>query len=105
MFLSEYATPASLQMTQVTQRIGSSHQLGESAYTLALSTAKPFHLARVQGPKLNRQWSAYLQHAGGLLGAEDIASILTQLNWYNISNVPDAHIVEVSANYSILSPW
>ncbi|KAH8701043.1 O-methyltransferase family protein [Talaromyces proteolyticus] len=93
MFLSESAAPATLQMAQANH----SRQPSENVYSnLTLPTIKSFHAVRERRPKLNRQWSAYLHHIGGLHTANDTADILTQLNWTKISNVPDASIVEVN---------
>ncbi|ORY69639.1 uncharacterized protein BCR38DRAFT_419679 [Pseudomassariella vexata] len=95
MFLAEFATPAALQMAPSTQRFGDSCRPNESAYNLAFNTTKPFHTARKERPKLSRQWSAYLHYAGGLHAADNVADILTQLNWSNISN---ACIVEMGGH-------
>ena len=93
MFLADSAAPAVLQMQSATQKFGDSHRSNETAYNLAANTITPFHDAREQRPKLNRQWSAYLYHAGGLHTADNISEILTQLNWSNASNT---RIVEVT---------
>ncbi|KAB8228297.1 trypacidin cluster transcriptional coactivator tpcD [Aspergillus alliaceus] len=61
----------------------------ERPYDLGLLTAKPFHATREQQPKLNRQWSAYLHHVGGLYTADDVADVLMQLSWSKISNISD----------------
>ncbi|OAQ60738.1 O-methyltransferase family protein [Pochonia chlamydosporia 170] len=97
MFLSECVAPAALQMTKVTHEFGDSGRFNETAYTLALPVAKPFHTMRSGAPKLNRQWCAYLQYAGGLPNCDDVNSILKQLSWHNIGSMPDTHIVEVNA--------
>jgi len=106
MFLAESAAPAALHMAQATQRFGAggSHRPNESAYNLALNTTKPFHTARQEQPKLNRQWFAYLHYAGGLHlhTADHVADILAQLNWSNLSiSISNARacIVEVLCPY------
>jgi hypothetical protein len=92
MFLAESAAPSALQMVYATQRFGDSSRPNESAYNLALNTLKPFHIARQELPKLNRQWGAYIHNSGGLHAASNVADILIQLNWSKVSN---ACIVEV----------
>ncbi|KAK0735109.1 hypothetical protein B0T26DRAFT_690839 [Lasiosphaeria miniovina] len=94
MFLAESAAPTALQMATATQRFGPSRRPSESAYNLALNTIRPFHVARIERPKLNRQWAAYLHNAAGLLNPEELAQTLSQLNWSNLSH---ACIVEVGA--------
>lgn len=92
MFIAELATPAALQMPQATQRFGASQNATESAYNLALNTARPFHVAVQEHSKLRRQWSAYLCHAVGLHQEGEIIEVLSQLNWSNLGN---ACVVEV----------
>ncbi|KUI60112.1 6-hydroxytryprostatin B O-methyltransferase [Cytospora mali] len=100
MFLAETAAPSALKMALATERHGDSHGASadeianESAYNLALDTATPFHKARQERSRLDRQWSAYLHHAGGGTHTMDgIEDMHTQLNWSKMGN---AHILEVS---------
>ncbi|KUI64697.1 6-hydroxytryprostatin B O-methyltransferase [Cytospora mali] len=103
MFLAETAAPTALRMASAAERYGDSQSASagasanaianESAYNLALDTATPFHKAREERSRLNRQWSAYLHHAGGGAHTMDgIEDMHTQLNWSKMGN---AHIVEV----------
>ncbi|KFY24935.1 hypothetical protein V493_04938 [Pseudogymnoascus sp. VKM F-4281 (FW-2241)] len=94
MFIAELATPAALQMPQATQRFGASQNATESAYNLALNTARSFHVAVQEHSKLRRQWSAYLCHAVGLHQEGEIIEVLSRLNWSNLGN---ACVVEVGA--------
>ena len=86
MFLAESAAPAALEMAAATQRFGEPHRPNESAYSVALSTTKPFHTALQERTKLHRQWFAYLRHAGGLHAAEQVTDVLTQFDWTNASS-------------------
>ncbi|TVY84597.1 Monodictyphenone cluster transcriptional coactivator mdpA [Lachnellula suecica] len=97
MFLAESAQPAALQMASATQRFGDSQRSTESAYNLAQDTRKSFHSAREERPKLGRQWSAYLDYAGGLHAADTVADVLRQLNWNLLTDISSARIVEVNA--------
>lgn len=92
-FLAECAAPTALHMSSATHRFGSTRNRELSAYTLAFSANKPFDVARESHPKLNRQWSAYLRHVAGLHVDDEIADVLSQLKWSNLSN---ACLVEVS---------
>ncbi|MCJ1399417.1 hypothetical protein MMC11_002619 [Xylographa trunciseda] len=94
MFLAESAAPSALHMAPATQSFAGSHRPHESAWSLALNTSKPFHTARAERPKLNRQWSAYLHYAAGLHTVEEVADMLSQLSWSRLSN---ACIVEMGA--------
>lgn len=92
-FLAESAAPAALQMASATQRFGSTRSPTECAYNLALSTVRPFQVARQESCKLDRQWSAYLCHAAGLQQEDALVDALSRLSWANLG---DACIVEVS---------
>ena len=92
-FMAESVAPAALQMALATQRFGSTRNPTESAYNLAMNTVRPFHVARQESPKLDRQWSAYLRHGGGLQQEDTLVEALSRLNWANLGN---ACIVEVS---------
>lgn len=105
MFLSEFVAPSSLQMVQSTHQFEDSHINRQANYSLSLPTANAFHAALLQRPKLNRQWHAYLHHIGGLHTPESVAEILTQLNWAQFSNVPNACIVEVNSNSRFSPSW
>jgi hypothetical protein len=91
MFLTESATPAALQMTSFTQRFGNSERSSESAYSLAFGSSKGFQSALEQRPKLQRQWSAYLQYA--IEADACVIEVLTRLDWPNLGR---AYVVEVS---------
>ncbi|KAI9667455.1 MAG: hypothetical protein M1821_000271 [Bathelium mastoideum] len=102
MFIAESAAPTALQMAQATQRFGDSHRPNESAYNLALDTAKPFHTAREERVKLNRQWFAYLHYAGGLHAADNIAEILAQFDLDSTpASITGPSVVEVSARSTL----
>jgi hypothetical protein len=92
-FMAESVAPASLQMASATQQFGSTRNPTETAYNLAISTVRPFHAARQESPKLDRQWSAYLYHAAGLQQEDTLVDALSRLSWANLGN---ACIVEVS---------
>ena len=85
-FLAESAAPAALEMASTTQRFGQSERPNESAYNVALKTTKAFHTARQECTKLHRQWSAYSRYAGGLHPAEQVADVLSQFDWTNVSS-------------------
>jgi len=72
---------------------GGSGNGNETAYNLALGTTRSFHAARLDRPKLARQWSAYLTHAAGVHGDDEIVQVFSRLSW---SNLGSASIVEVS---------
>ncbi|KAJ9142488.1 6-hydroxytryprostatin B O-methyltransferase [Pleurostoma richardsiae] len=80
MFLAESVAPAALQMAEATQRTQLSYRPNGSAYNLAFNTTEPFQVARDERPRLSRQWTAYLHHAGGLHTADNVIEILTRLN-------------------------
>ncbi|KAM0795940.1 hypothetical protein BDR22DRAFT_812871 [Usnea florida] len=96
-FLAESAAPAALEMASTTQRFGQSERPNESAYNVALKTTKPFHTARQECTKLHRQWSAYSRYAGGLHAAEQVADVLSQFDWTNVSSGTSL-VVEVGAH-------
>jgi hypothetical protein len=97
MFLAESASFAGLKMSSATQRFGASRRPNESAYNVAMDTARPFHMIRQERPKLGRQWSAYLHYAAGLHTVEKVIDVLSQLHWSNLSG--NACVVEVVNNY------
>ena len=68
-------------MAATSQRFGESDRPNEAAYNVALKTTKPFHHARQQGTKLNRQWSAYQRYSDA---AERVPDVLAQLDWANV---------------------
>lgn len=84
MFLSESIVPAGLQMIQSIEGRNDSHQV----HNFVPPTLK-------QGANANRRWSAYLHHIGHLQEDLGVNSILQQLNWRKIINLPEACIVEV----------
>lgn len=92
MFLSEYIAPATLQITEHVTRQATSNTLQQPSSP----NIDSLHVTRGRLPRLDRQWTAFLNHVGGQYTAKDVAAILTELNWAKISNVPDACIVEVS---------
>lgn len=91
MFLATSATPAALEMAATSQRFGESDRPNEAAYNVALKTTKPFHNARQQGTKLNRQWSAYLRYGDA---TERVTDVLAQLDWANV-RTESSLVVEV----------
>ncbi|KAI2613407.1 hypothetical protein GGR54DRAFT_327354 [Hypoxylon sp. NC1633] len=96
MFMAESAAPAALKMatTDADTDTAKGKNTDQSAYNMALNTSTPFCVACEEQPRLNRQYSAYLQYAAGLHVRDNFADTLAQLNWSNISN---ACIVEVGA--------
>ncbi|GFF40018.1 hypothetical protein IFM58399_05780 [Aspergillus lentulus] len=100
MFLSESAAPTALQMPQTAQvkEKSSSPPSNGTPCDLALPRGTEFHTARKRRPKLNRQWLAYLHHAAGLHTADDIAAVLTQLDWPKLTNGRDGSIIEVGVS-------
>jgi hypothetical protein len=97
MFLSESAAPTALQMPQTAQvkEKSSPPPSNGTPCDLALPRGTEFHTACKRRPKLNRQWLAYLHHAAGLHTADDIAAVLTQLDWPKLTNGRDGSIIEV----------
>ncbi|KAF4213588.1 hypothetical protein CNMCM5878_010274 [Aspergillus fumigatiaffinis] len=100
MFLSESAAPAALQMPQTAQvkEKSSPPPSNGTPCDLALPRGTEFHTACKRRPKLNRQWLAYLHHAAGLHTADDIAAVLTQLDWPKLTNGRDGSIIEVGVS-------
>lgn len=92
-FMAESAVPTALQMAAATQRFQDPSSAAESASGLALNTMRPFQSALQEQPRLHRQWSAYLCHAGGLHLEEELVDVLSRLSWTNLGS---ACIVEVS---------
>ncbi|KAK3291283.1 uncharacterized protein B0H64DRAFT_446516 [Chaetomium fimeti] len=99
-FMAESVAPAALQMASATQRFGATRSPTECAYNLAMSTVRPFHVARQESSKLDRQWSAYLCHAAGLQQEDALVDALSRLSWANLGN---ACIVEVGAQSTSLA--
>jgi hypothetical protein len=91
-FLAASAAPAALQMASA-HHFGAMRTPTGSAYNLAVDTMRPFHATRREGSKLDRQWAAYLLHAGGLQQEDAVVDALSRLNWANLGS---ACIVEVS---------
>lgn len=92
LFLTESITPAAMQMLSATQRFGASRDPSECAYNLAVNSVRPFHLARLDRPRLDRKWVTFLSHAAGLHGEKELVDVFSQLNWLDLGN---ACIVEV----------
>ncbi|KAK7993181.1 AAA family ATPase [Apiospora arundinis] len=92
MFLSDTQMPSALHMAPATQHsleagwAGTGTGTGENAYNLALSTTKPFHVARPESPRWQRCLTAFLDHSAGVFRVKDTADMLGQLNWSNLSN-------------------
>lgn len=119
MFLAECAVPAALQMATATRRRnnmkcghdssnGHGHSLGlglgPSAYGLAFDTLQPFAAACDGKPKLQRQWTAYLQHAAHDAD-ESIADVLTRLDWGALGPACVVEVCTVTVSlYPYLSP-
>lgn len=103
MFMAEAAAPAALHMAEATHNKtpAFSHRSFASTSAAYISpdiAAKSFHKACGENPRLRRQLSAYLHHAGGLHDAADVVQILNQLNWSQIpgcNNGRGACLVEV----------
>ncbi|KAL7783878.1 hypothetical protein V8C37DRAFT_396669 [Trichoderma ceciliae] len=93
-FLADSVAPAALRMVNGLPPPRGPRFEPHIFGNVGVSPPSPFHVARQERPKLNRQWLAYLRHAAGLCHAEEVAEMLAQLNWSNISN---ACIVEVNA--------
>jgi hypothetical protein len=87
MFLADSATPAALQMASATSRFGDTVTSDtDTAYNIAFDDRDSFFFACEQRPKLQRRWSAYLQHTGG--DASDLTrQVLSRLDWFNLDNV------------------
>ncbi|KAH8777812.1 hypothetical protein F5883DRAFT_627027 [Diaporthe sp. PMI_573] len=100
-FLAELSAPTALQMASATQRLVNSGQPTDiSAYSLAQNTTTTFYTACQERPRLSRQWSAYLHHAAGLRRVGELADVLSQLSWSNLTN---ACIVDVDARSTSLA--
>ncbi|GAM42428.1 hypothetical protein TCE0_044r16400 [Talaromyces pinophilus] len=97
-FMAETVAPAALHMPSAIQRFRDS----VTAYNIAKNDPSPFSLACQTQRKLGRQWAAYLRHAAGLHQADEVVSVLSQLNW---SNLGDACIVEVGAVSTIIAQY
>ncbi|KAK2604255.1 hypothetical protein N8I77_007199 [Diaporthe amygdali] len=94
-FLARWVAPAALQMPAATRRFGASEEPTECAYSLARNSNRSFHSALQEGPKLQRQWFAYLSLAGGLHHEDEaVADVLSGLQWKNLG---PACIVEAGA--------
>ncbi|KAH9205956.1 hypothetical protein DL95DRAFT_316507 [Leptodontidium sp. 2 PMI_412] len=93
MFLAECATPAGLQ-THTQPDTGSN--------LIQTQTPLPMHMATAS-PKLRRQQSAYLTHAGGLDAEESVVESLGQLNWSNVSTSTGVHAVEVGCTSATIA--
>ena len=91
MFLTEIAAPAALRMATATSRHENPAYPSESAYALAFNTSQTFQSACEHQPKLQRQWSAYLQCAGEMGDGE--TELLNRLDWRSLGN---ACVVDVS---------
>lgn len=98
MFLAQTAAPTALKMATATRRYGCSDLPQESAYGLAFGTAHSFQATCEQRPKLHRQLSAYLQHAGNV--DQDVTELLTRLDWPSLGKT---RVVEVSASLTPFS--
>lgn len=94
MFLAEQAAPAALKAATATQRFTESHTNNETAFSLATRTKVSFEAAQEQSPRLSRQWTAYLHHAGGLPADNVLADAMAKLHWSNISKA-GGQVVEV----------
>ncbi|KAF7593896.1 hypothetical protein BBP40_010598 [Aspergillus hancockii] len=94
MFLAECCTPSALRMASTTRpHAGTSTEVPcESAYSLAFSTSVPFHKACSSTPRLQRQWSAFLQYTGNI--DDKVTEVLTRLDWAHLG---DCCIVESGA--------
>ncbi|EAL89340.1 trypacidin cluster transcriptional coactivator tpcD [Aspergillus fumigatus Af293] len=92
MFLADSAAPTALQMASATGRFGDTvASETDTAYNIAFDHRDPFYFACEQRPKLQRRWSAYLQHTGG--DARDLTQqVLSRVDWFNLNN---ACVVEV----------
>lgn len=91
MFLAETVAPTSLQMPTSTQRHGELEASTDSAYSVAFSTSQPFHSARTDRSRLQRQWSSYNRCAGDV--DTSVNELLGRLNWRSLGS---ACIVDVS---------
>jgi hypothetical protein len=87
MFLADSAAPAALKMASATSRFGDTVASDtDTAFNLAFDHRQPFFFSCEQRPKLQRRWSAYLQHTGG--DASDLArQVLARVDWFNLDNV------------------
>ncbi|GIJ81587.1 hypothetical protein Asppvi_000086 [Aspergillus pseudoviridinutans] len=87
MFLADSAAPAALKMASATSRFGNTVASDtDTAYNLTSDHRHPFFFPCEQRPKLQRRWSAYLQHTGG--DASDLArQVLARVDWFNLDNV------------------
>ncbi|KAG6007658.1 hypothetical protein E4U21_005739 [Claviceps maximensis] len=94
MFLAEHAAPAALKSALATQKFENSRITNETAFNLAARTKTPFVVAREQSPRLSRQWTAFLQYAGGLPEDHVVVEAMAKLNWSNISKA-GGQVVEV----------
>ncbi|KAA8646589.1 hypothetical protein EYZ11_006296 [Aspergillus tanneri] len=94
MFLAECCTPSALRMASTMHpHVGSSAEVPcASAYSLAFSTSVPFLKACSSTPKLQRQWSAFLQYTGDF--EEKVTEVLSRLDWAHLG---DCCIVESGA--------
>ncbi|GFF52357.1 conidial yellow pigment biosynthesis polyketide synthase [Aspergillus udagawae] len=93
MFLADSAAPAALKMASATSRFGDAVASDtDTAYNLAFDHRQPFFFSCEQRPKLQRRWSAYLQHTGG--DASDLArQVLARVDWFNLDNVCVVEVV------------
>lgn len=92
MFLAETVAPTSLQMPTSTQRLGELEAASNSAYSVAFGTSQPFHSARIDRSRLQRQWTSYNRYAGD--SDTTVNELLSRLNW---SSLGSACIVDVSS--------
>ncbi|KAJ5698552.1 hypothetical protein N7462_000557 [Penicillium macrosclerotiorum] len=100
LFIAECWTPSALRMASVTHPQGNTPHVSspECAYNLAFSTPTTFRTACSLAPKLQRQWSAYLQFTGYF--DDNIVEVLTRLDWGNLG---ESCIVESRAESANLA--
>ncbi|KAJ5527918.1 hypothetical protein N7513_012077 [Penicillium frequentans] len=82
MFLAECCTPSALHMKPAVQHPTTGDVPCESGYSLAFSTSVPFTKACSMAPKLQRQWSAFLQYTRHF--DKGFTEVLTRLDWANL---------------------
>ncbi|KAJ5769695.1 hypothetical protein N7520_004254 [Penicillium odoratum] len=91
-FLADCVTPSALRMKSTVQHSTTVGIPRESGYQLAFSTSVPFAKACSLAPRLQRQWTAFLQYTENF--DKRITEVLTRLDWGNLG---DTCIVETGA--------
>lgn len=91
MFLADSAAPTAMSMSTATQRQSPMETVnGNSAYSIAFNTEKPFQAACSEQPRLHRRYVAYSRYTGAT--DDGFIELLSRLNWGSLGR---ACVVEV----------